>query len=338
MSAVEDVVTEAPAVEAVPKRAMTLGLGHLAGGAGRAGPRAAVRQELHHLPDDDAPDLRPCGSGAEHPDRRKRPVLAGSERVLRGRRLHVGDPDGTRRHELRADAADRGRHLLWLRIPVRPAGAAAFRRLSRAGDVCACHRDAATAQARLLRALDRRRAGSGRDQTRRAVRPADVAGHVAVLLHARDHDRHLHRLGQPAAVALGPRLHGDPRQRDRGVRAWASTSRCTRRWRSASRPASPALPAASAPSRCSSWRPTATPSCSRSRCSSAWSSAASAGCRARSSDRAFIIFVPNIAEGISKGLSGAVFGVLLFLVIFLVPHGARQVAIVAQQLIGKLKK
>jgi branched-chain amino acid transport system permease protein len=53
---------------------------------------------------------------------------------------------------------------------------------------------------------------------------------------------------------------------------------------------------------------------------------------------AFIIFVPNIAEGISKGLSGAVFGVLLFLVIFLVPHGARQIAVVGQQLIGKFKK
>jgi branched-chain amino acid transport system permease protein len=53
---------------------------------------------------------------------------------------------------------------------------------------------------------------------------------------------------------------------------------------------------------------------------------------------AFIIFVPNIAESISKGLSGAVFGVLLFLVIFLVPHGARQVAIVGQQLIAKLKQ
>jgi len=53
---------------------------------------------------------------------------------------------------------------------------------------------------------------------------------------------------------------------------------------------------------------------------------------------AFIIFVPNIAEGISKGLSGAVFGVLLFLVIFLVPHGARQVAIVGQQLLGRLRK
>ncbi len=53
---------------------------------------------------------------------------------------------------------------------------------------------------------------------------------------------------------------------------------------------------------------------------------------------AFIIFVPNIAEGISKGLSGAVFGVLLFLVIFLVPHGARQVAVVGQQMIAKLRK
>jgi branched-chain amino acid transport system permease protein len=53
---------------------------------------------------------------------------------------------------------------------------------------------------------------------------------------------------------------------------------------------------------------------------------------------AFIIFVPNIAESISKGLSGAVFGVLLFIVIFLVPHGARQVAIVAQHMIGKLRK
>jgi branched-chain amino acid transport system permease protein len=53
---------------------------------------------------------------------------------------------------------------------------------------------------------------------------------------------------------------------------------------------------------------------------------------------AFIIFVPNIAESVSKGLSGAVFGVLLFLVIFLVPHGARQVAMVAHNLIGKLRK
>jgi branched-chain amino acid transport system permease protein len=53
---------------------------------------------------------------------------------------------------------------------------------------------------------------------------------------------------------------------------------------------------------------------------------------------AFIIFVPNLAEQVSKGLSGAVFGILLFVVIFLVPHGARQIAVVAEQLIGKLRK
>jgi branched-chain amino acid transport system permease protein len=53
---------------------------------------------------------------------------------------------------------------------------------------------------------------------------------------------------------------------------------------------------------------------------------------------AFIIFVPNIAEGISKGLSGAVFGVLLFLVIYLMPHGARQLAIAGQQLAGRFKR
>ena len=48
---------------------------------------------------------------------------------------------------------------------------------------------------------------------------------------------------------------------------------------------------------------------------------------------AFIIFVPNIAESVSKGLSGAVFGVLLFIVIFLVPHGARQVILAIPHLI-----
>jgi len=53
---------------------------------------------------------------------------------------------------------------------------------------------------------------------------------------------------------------------------------------------------------------------------------------------AFIIFVPNIAEGVSKGLSGAVFGVLLFLVIYVVPHGARQIAILGQQTVAKFRK
>jgi branched-chain amino acid transport system permease protein len=52
----------------------------------------------------------------------------------------------------------------------------------------------------------------------------------------------------------------------------------------------------------------------------------------------FVVFVPNIAEGISKGLSGAVFGVILIVIIFVVPHGARQLAHGAQHLIGKLRR
>ncbi|KAA0071603.1 branched-chain amino acid ABC transporter permease [Tardiphaga sp. P9-11] len=53
---------------------------------------------------------------------------------------------------------------------------------------------------------------------------------------------------------------------------------------------------------------------------------------------AFIVFVPNIAEHVSKGLSGAVFGVILIIIIFLLPNGARQLAYGAQSLIGKLRK
>ena len=50
---------------------------------------------------------------------------------------------------------------------------------------------------------------------------------------------------------------------------------------------------------------------------------------------AFIIFVPNIAESVSKGLSGAIYGVLLFLIIFLMPRGAHQVATWIEQLVKK---
>lgn len=37
---------------------------------------------------------------------------------------------------------------------------------------------------------------------------------------------------------------------------------------------------------------------------------------------AFLLFVPNIAENVSKGLSGAVYGILLILVIYVMPSGA----------------
>jgi branched-chain amino acid transport system permease protein len=35
----------------------------------------------------------------------------------------------------------------------------------------------------------------------------------------------------------------------------------------------------------------------------------------------FVLFVPNIAESVSKGLAGAVYGVILLLVIYLMPTG-----------------
>jgi branched-chain amino acid transport system permease protein len=37
---------------------------------------------------------------------------------------------------------------------------------------------------------------------------------------------------------------------------------------------------------------------------------------------AFVMFVPNIAEHVSKGLSGAVYGLILLLLIYLMPKGA----------------
>ena len=51
----------------------------------------------------------------------------------------------------------------------------------------------------------------------------------------------------------------------------------------------------------------------------------------------FIVFVPNIAEHVSKGLSGAVFGVILIFIIFLLPNGARQLAYGAQAMFSKLR-
>jgi branched-chain amino acid transport system permease protein len=37
---------------------------------------------------------------------------------------------------------------------------------------------------------------------------------------------------------------------------------------------------------------------------------------------AFVLFVPNFAESLSKGLSGAVYGVMIILLIYVLPSGA----------------
>ena len=53
---------------------------------------------------------------------------------------------------------------------------------------------------------------------------------------------------------------------------------------------------------------------------------------------AFIVLIPNVAEGVSKGLSGAVFGVFILAVIFLLPNGARQAAMAGASFIRKFGK
>ncbi len=49
---------------------------------------------------------------------------------------------------------------------------------------------------------------------------------------------------------------------------------------------------------------------------------------------AFLLFVPNIAEGVSKGLSGAVYGLLLIAIIYVMPSG---LAGFIQMLVSKVK-
>jgi branched-chain amino acid transport system permease protein len=53
---------------------------------------------------------------------------------------------------------------------------------------------------------------------------------------------------------------------------------------------------------------------------------------------AFILFVPNIAEGISKGLSGAVYGVILLLIIYLMPSGAGGLLLKTVQYFSRRRK
>jgi branched-chain amino acid transport system permease protein len=50
----------------------------------------------------------------------------------------------------------------------------------------------------------------------------------------------------------------------------------------------------------------------------------------------FVLFVPNIAESVSKGLAGAVYGVILILVIYVMPSGAAGlVRLIMVRLVGK---
>jgi branched-chain amino acid transport system permease protein len=50
---------------------------------------------------------------------------------------------------------------------------------------------------------------------------------------------------------------------------------------------------------------------------------------------AFVLFVPNLADGISKGLSGVVYGTVLLLVVYLMPSGAGGLWRVVEDILGR---
>jgi branched-chain amino acid transport system permease protein len=53
----------------------------------------------------------------------------------------------------------------------------------------------------------------------------------------------------------------------------------------------------------------------------------------------FVLFVPNIAESVSKGLAGAVYGVILILVIYMMPSGAAGLArLVSDKFLTKVRR
>ena len=179
---------------------MTLGVGtSLVIVAAARSPRPAVREELHHLPDDDGADLRDCGAGAQYPDRRHRASSRSAK--VRSMRLAPTPSAVLMEHanmNYAADAADCGAGVVRRRLPVgKPALRLSGIYLALA-TFALVYRHAAALEAAFHRALDRRRAGPRRHQARsarhpgeraEAGRPQDLAGHVAVLLHAGDHAR-----------------------------------------------------------------------------------------------------------------------------------------------------
>ncbi len=190
--------------------------------------------------------LRDRAPRAQHADRLQRPDLARPRRLLCDRRLCGGDPVEHVRRALLGDHAGRRRGLPRGRLPVRPAGAAPRRPLSRARHLRAGAGDAADAEIQGVRALDRRRAGHRARQARRALRPAARRRPVALFLLPRPGAAAvLARAGTCCAAGSGARWWRSATIRSRR-RPWASTPRSTSRSPSASAPSIPASPARSA--------------------------------------------------------------------------------------------
>ena len=169
----------------------------------RLGLPAVSRQHHDHR--------RDRGARAQSADRLQRPVLAGSRRVLRGRRVHGGDPDGQAERALLGDDSGGGHRVLYRRVPVRPAGAQARGALSRPCDLRPGARGAADPQIQVARRPDRRRAGHRADEAGGAVRPAAQRGPVALLLLPAGHDRAVLGRVEHAEQPQRSRHDGDPR-------------------------------------------------------------------------------------------------------------------------------
>ena len=347
MSAVQEVVTEAPAVEAVPKRAMTLG----------AGTSLIMLALLIVVPlfvknfiifqmtmllvyglAVLALNILTGGSGQFSLGQSAFYAVGAYTSAILMEHVDIN-------YALTLPVA--GLVCFAVRIPVRPAGAAAFRRLSGARDVCARHRDAAAPQARLFRTLDRRRAGPGRHQAGCAGDACRACCRWAHLKMSQDMWLYYFTL----VVTIAIYIFSVNLLRSRSGRAFmairdneiaaSAMGINVALYKTLAFGVSAGITGVAGGLGAIAVQFVAPDGYTITLAISlflgmvvggvGWLPGSIVG-------SAFIIFVPNIAEGISKGLSGAVFGVILFLVIFLVPHGARQVAMVAQHLLGRLKK
>ena len=173
------------------------------------------------------------------------------------------------------------------------------------------------------RALDRRRAGHRHHQAGRAVRPAAQFRPVALLSSPLAVAIVMYRLRrQPGEEPHRPRADRDPRPSDRRERDGHQRRRSTSRSPSGSARSIPASPARSARSRSQFVAPDSFTFVLAVALFVGLVVGGVGSIPGTLVGGFFVLFVPNIAESVSKGLAGAVYGVILMLVIYVMPTGA----------------
>ncbi len=127
---------------------------------------------------------------------------------------------------------------------------------------------------------------------------------------------------EPGARADRAGDDGDPRPCDGGRGDGHQHRHGQDRHLRGQRDVSPGWPARWARSRCSSWRRTVSACSCRSSCSSGLVVGGVSSIGGTLIGAAFIEFVPNLADKVSKAAPGAVYGVILIAMMFLMPAGA----------------